>query len=83
MHPNPTVKELLAEKLLQALQAKFKRSRATKDNRVWSCTISHKPKAVEGGFEYLTTPGVRFTHQGKIYRCFVEEEKPPPPKTKK
>lgn len=78
---NATVEESLAEKLLQALQAKFKRSKATKDNQVWLCTVSHKPEAVEGGFRYPRTHGVRFTHGGKVYQCYIEEEKPPPPKT--
>ena len=81
MYLNPTVEESLAEKLLLALKAKFKRSKATKDNQVWLYTISHKPKPVKDGFEYPRTHGVRFTHQGKIYRCFIEEEKPPPSKS--
>lgn len=77
MYTNPDVEESLAEKLLQALRAKFKRSKVTKDNQVWLCTISHKPVPVEGGFEYPKTHGVRFTHEGKIYQCYIEEEKPP------
>ncbi len=32
-------------------------------------------------FEYPKTHGVRFTHEGKIYQCYIEEEKPPTPKS--
>jgi hypothetical protein len=71
------VTRVLAEKLAMALEAKFKRSKATKDNQVWLCTICHKPVPVEGGFKYPYTHGIRFSHENKTYRCFIEEEKPP------
>lgn len=62
------VTEELAEKLAQALRAKFKRSKNTKDTPVWGLRSSEPGRP--------DRHGIRFSYKDRVYYCFVEEETP-------